>query len=109
MKKLMKLHPIKISKKLKFVEVKEFKKQVVIDKKCFLLIRLKNKKIEVGICNYKYELIKAYRSKDPVALAKKIIEDKWITRLDHSAYLGRELANAKNCLETGKKYVQEGA
>ncbi|MBI4154686.1 DUF4346 domain-containing protein [Candidatus Woesearchaeota archaeon] len=105
----MKLHPIKIPRNLRFIEVKEFKKPVVIDKKCFLLIRLRNKKIEVGICNYNYEMIKAYRSKDPIALAKKIIDDKWITRLDHSAYLGKELTNAKNCLENNKKYVQEGA
>ena len=105
----MKLHKIKIPKNLKFTDVKEFKKPVVIDKKCFLLIRLKNKKIEVGICNYKYEMIKAYRSKDPVALAKRIIDDKWVTRLDHAAYLGKELMNAKNCLEIGKKYIQEGA
>ncbi|MEK6935104.1 MAG: DUF4346 domain-containing protein [Nanoarchaeota archaeon] len=105
----MRLHPIKIPKNLNFIEVEDFNKPIVMDKKCFLLIRLKNEKIEVGICNYKYEMIKAYRGKDNFALAKKILDDGWISRLDHAAYLGRELANAKNCLENGKEYVQEGA
>jgi dihydropteroate synthase-like protein len=37
----------------------------------------------------------------------KIEEMSLITRLDHAAYLGRELAKAEIALRTGKEYVQD--
>jgi len=104
----MKLKKIKFPKKIEFEDVKDYERYVE-DKNCFLLIRIKDKKIEVGICNYKYELIKAYRSIDVQTLYKKIIDDKWITDMKHAAYLGMELQEARNCLEIGKKYVQKAA
>ncbi len=104
----MKLKPIKFPKKIEFEDVDKYT-HYVEDKKCFVLIRVKNKKIEVGICNKKYRLVKAYRGIDIQAMYKKIIDDGWITEMKHSAYLGMELQEAKYCLETGKKYVQKAA
>ena len=105
---IMKLKPIKFPNKIEFEEVKKYNhyKQ---DDKSFLLIRIKDTKIEVGICNYNYELVKAYRGKDAQALYKKILDDGWITEMKHAAYLGMELQEAKHCLKTGKKYVQKAA
>ncbi|MHA1775785.1 MAG: DUF4346 domain-containing protein [Promethearchaeota archaeon] len=40
-------------------------------------------------------------------LAKRIIEEKFISRLDHAAYLGRELFRAERALFTGSDYHQE--
>jgi dihydropteroate synthase-like protein len=37
----------------------------------------------------------------------KIEEMNLITRLDHAAYLGRELAKAEIALKTGKEYIQD--
>lgn len=37
------------------------------------------------------------------------IEKNLVSRLDHAAYLGRELARAEECLKTSKPYVQDGA
>jgi len=37
------------------------------------------------------------------------IEEGLVSRLDHSAYLGRELARAEHSLITGEPYVQDGA
>lgn len=37
------------------------------------------------------------------------IDRKLISRLDHAAYLGRELARAERSLATGKRYVQDAA
>jgi dihydropteroate synthase-like protein len=39
----------------------------------------------------------------------KIEEMNLITRLDHAAYLGRELAKAEIALVTGKEYVQDSS
>jgi tetrahydromethanopterin S-methyltransferase subunit A len=38
-----------------------------------------------------------------------VIERGLVTRLDHAAYLGRELARAERALETGEPYVQDRA
>lgn len=104
--KEMKLKPIKYPKKIEFEEVDDYS-SFKIDKKSFLLIRIKDEKIEVGICNYDYELVKAYRGKDPQALYKKILDDGWIGDMKHASYLGMELQEAKNCIESGKEYVQK--
>lgn len=45
----------------------------------------------------------------PGAIYYTMIERKLITRLDHAAYLGRELARAERALETGEPYVQDRA
>ena len=104
----MKLKSIKYPKNIKYIEVKRYNR-FKLDKKSFLLIRIKNKNIEIGICNYENKLICAYRGKNVKALYKKIIDDGWITELKHAAYLGMELQGAQNSLETGKKYVQASA
>lgn len=43
------------------------------------------------------------------ALYMTAIERGLVTRLDHAAYLGRELARAERSLETGETYVQDKA
>ena len=43
------------------------------------------------------------------AVYTKIVELELVTRLDHVAYLGSELAKAEIALKTGKEYVQDSA
>jgi tetrahydromethanopterin S-methyltransferase subunit A len=45
----------------------------------------------------------------PAALYSAAAERGLVTRLDHAAYLGRELARAERSLETGEPYVQDRA
>ena len=45
----------------------------------------------------------------PAALYATAIERGFLTRLDHAAYLGRELARAEQSLRTGEPYVQDHA
>lgn len=45
----------------------------------------------------------------PAALYATAIARKLISRLDHAAYLGRELARAERSLRTGEPYVQDRA
>jgi tetrahydromethanopterin S-methyltransferase subunit A len=47
--------------------------------------------------------------KTPAALAAEVIERRLVTRLDHAAYLGRELARAERTMETGEPYIQDRA
>ncbi len=50
-----------------------------------------------------------FEGDSPAALASTVIERKLISRLDHAAYLGGELARAERALETGEPYVQDRA
>lgn len=43
------------------------------------------------------------------SLYSTAIEQGLLSRLDHAAYLGRELARAEDCLRTGEHYVQDRA
>lgn len=45
----------------------------------------------------------------PASIYAELIERRLITRLDHAAYLGRELARAEHALGTGEPYVQDRA
>ena len=45
----------------------------------------------------------------PAALYAEVIARKLISRLDHAAYLGRELARAEHSLASGSPYVQDRA
>jgi tetrahydromethanopterin S-methyltransferase subunit A len=45
----------------------------------------------------------------PAAVANEAIARGLLTRLDHAAYLGRELARAERTIDTGEDYVQDRA
>ncbi|MDH3603480.1 MAG: DUF4346 domain-containing protein [Candidatus Tectomicrobia bacterium] len=45
----------------------------------------------------------------PAAVSREIIDRRLISRLDHAAYLGRELARAECSLMTGEAYIQDRA
>lgn len=51
----------------------------------------------------------AVEAKTPAAVVATVVERALISRLDHAAYLGRELARAERSLETGEPYVQDRA
>lgn len=46
---------------------------------------------------------------DAAELYVPAVEERLVSRLDHAAYLGRELARAEECLRSGANYVQDAA
>ncbi|MEK6863551.1 MAG: DUF4346 domain-containing protein [Nanoarchaeota archaeon] len=79
------------------------------DIKGYFLIRVNDKKkiIEVGFCNYKHVIIKIIHGKNAIDIYNTIIRRRLLTRLEHAAYLGKELYKAEIALKYGKKYRQE--
>jgi dihydropteroate synthase-like protein len=47
------------------------------------------------------------KGKTAEGIHAKIVEMSLVTRLDHAAYLGSELAKAEIALKTGKEYIQD--
>ena len=54
-------------------------------------------------------LDRVFTAAEPTALYASVIDARLISRLDHAAYLGRELARAEHALRTGDPYVQDRA
>ena len=54
-------------------------------------------------------LDRVFATADPAALYTTVIDEGLISRLDHAAYLGRELARAEQSLRGGEAYVQDRA
>ena len=48
-------------------------------------------------------------AQSPAALYATVINEELISRLDHAAYLGQELARAEQALKSGEPYVQDRA
>jgi len=54
-------------------------------------------------------LTRVFEGSSPTALYASVIEAGLISRLDHAAYLGRELAHAESALRDGTPYIQDRA
>jgi tetrahydromethanopterin S-methyltransferase subunit A len=52
-------------------------------------------------------LNRVFEGRSAGALCDAIIDAGLVTRLDHAAYLGRELATAQRCLGTDEEYEQD--
>ncbi len=50
-----------------------------------------------------------FEGDSPAALYSTVIQKGFVSRLDHAAYLGCELARAERALETGERYIQDRA
>lgn len=86
-----------------------------IDDGCYVLIRIYRDRHEigVGICNYEHVLLKEFRGRRSQDLYTAIFQHgeqkgrSWFRRMDHAAYLGKELKKAEICMAAGSDYYQE--
>ncbi|MFH2020132.1 MAG: DUF4346 domain-containing protein [archaeon] len=81
----------------------------VQDEKGYFLIRLnkKNKTVELGYCKKLNIIEVVIEGKTPQEVYFTAIEQKLVSRLDHAAYLGKELEKAYVALKLGIEYVQD--
>ena len=84
-------------------------KEFVMDDKGYFLIRVDHSKklIEVGFCGALNRVSVKVVGKKPLEIYQTIIKEGLITRIDHAAYIGRELQKAYIALENNLKYVQD--
>ena len=68
-----------------------------------------NRQIALEHYTNKGVLDRVFTAADPSALYATVIDEGLISRLDHAAYLGRELARAEQSLLSGDPYVQDRA
>lgn len=85
--------------------------RLVLDPKGYFIVypdRLQNRLVLEHYSN-KGVLSRMFAATSPAALYATVVEAGLISRLDHAAYLGRELARAEHALQTGEDYVQDRA
>ena len=95
----------------KWDDYKDFK----MDDGCYVLIKVHWDTYEIGVavCDYKHTILKEFRGRRPQDLYTAILDyseknsKNWFKRLDHAAYLGKELKKAEICMSIGTEYVQE--
>lgn len=84
-------------------------KFIKLDKAGYFVINLVDGRLLVEHYNYKEQLLRTIEGDSARNLYLTIVENEWVSRLDHAAYLGKELARAQYALEGGPEFVQDGA
>lgn len=74
-----------------------------------ILPRAEKGLIVVEHYSYNNTLLRVIEGNSTRSLYWTIIENGWVTQLDHAAYLGEELAKAELSIQLGFKYVQDKA
>ncbi len=84
-------------------------KEFVMDEKGYFLIRVNQdeKEIEVAFCSELNKIAATITGTKPLEIYQTIIKQGFISRMDHAAYLGRELQKAYLALQKNIPYVQD--
>lgn len=82
-----------------------------MDKAGYFVILPQSSREAIVVEHYSYNnvLLRAIEGKNARSIYWTLIENGWVTQLDHSAYLGEELARAELSMKLGFKYVQDQA
>ena len=105
----------KVAPDFEVIRVKQWDdyKDFKTDQGCYVLIKIYRDKHEIGVavCDYKHTILKEFRGRraQDIYTAIFVHSEKlnWFNRLDHAAYLGKELKKAEICLALGCDYYQE--
>lgn len=97
-------------KKVPQIEAKE-PARLVLDPSGFFIVYPNKEENKIYLEHYKNDgtLSKVIYGADPVLIASTAVEQGLVSRLDHAAYLGRELEKAFLSMRYGFPYVQDSA
>jgi tetrahydromethanopterin S-methyltransferase subunit A len=84
-------------------------RRVKLDEAGYFVLYIARDALQVEHYDYKDKLIRVIEGRDARSIYLTLIRNGWVTRLDHAAYLGRELARAEWCMKQGHPFVQDGA
>ena len=104
----------KIKKRLvaRYHKIKDWK----MDPKGYFLIKVDKKKkfIQVGYCQFTKignfpinDMVAVIKGKTAIEIVNTLIREKFISTLQHAAYMGIELHKAELSLKYGFKYIQD--
>lgn len=84
-------------------------KECTLDPKGYFLIKYdaEKKKLHAGYCTAQNELVAEIIGNNAEEVYMTILREGFVSRLDHAAYLGKELEKAELAMKLNKKYVQD--
>jgi len=82
---------------------------IELDPAGYFVIGVEGSSILMEHYDYRDRLLHIIEGEDARSLYWTLIENGWVTRLDHAAYLGKELARAELSRRSGDEFVQDGA
>jgi tetrahydromethanopterin S-methyltransferase subunit A len=82
---------------------------IKLDPAGYFVIHIEGDVLVVEHYSYRDELLRVIEGGDARGLYLTLIGNGWVSRLDHAAYLGKELARAESSMKSGLPFVQDGA
>jgi tetrahydromethanopterin S-methyltransferase subunit A len=83
--------------------------RIKLDQAGYFVIHAGGNRIVVEHYDYHERLLRSVEGSDARSLYWTLIGNGWVTKLDHAAYLGKELARAEHSVKEGLEFVQDGA
>lgn len=82
--------------------------RIKLDKAGYFVVNIENGVILVEHYSYKEKLIRIIEGQDARSIYLTIVRNGWVSKLDHAAYLGKELTKAELSIAHGFEYLQDG-
>lgn len=82
---------------------------IELDRAGYFVIGIDGETIVVEHYDYRERLLHVVEGEDARSIYWTLIDNGWVTRLDHAAYLGKELTRAERSLREGGDFLQDGA
>ena len=83
--------------------------RIKLDDAGYFVITIEDRAIVVEHYDYRDNLLHVIEATTARAMYWTLIDRGWVTRLDHAAYLGKELSRAELSMRQGRDFVQDGA
>lgn len=83
--------------------------RIKLDEAGYFVIHIEGDVLLVEHYGYDEKLIRVIEGRDARSIYLTLIRNGWVSRLDHAAYLGKELARAEWSIKHRSGFVQDGA
>ena len=83
--------------------------RIKLDKAGYFVVNIEAGVILVEHYSYKEKLLRIIEGTEARSIYLTIVRNGWVSRLDHTSYIGKELTKAELSIEHGFKYLQDGA
>ena len=88
--------------------VGEDPQRIKLDKAGYFVVNIEDGVILVEHYSYKEKFLRVIEGSDARSIYLTIVRNGWVSKLDHAAYIGKELTKAELSIEHGFKYLQDG-
>jgi tetrahydromethanopterin S-methyltransferase subunit A len=83
--------------------------RIKLDPAGYFVINIVGDTLVVEHFDYREKLIRVIEGRDARSIYLTLVRNGWVSKLDHAAYLGKELARAELSIRHGLGFVQDGA